>query len=132
MYLVDTSVWIDALRTQPRAPARRLLQLELSDAALFICGPVLQELLQGARDELTLARYLRLFATQRFAPMQDPRQTYADAGHLYARCRWRGVTPRSSNDCLIARIAIEHDLTLLHDDTDFDKIAKVQPQLKLA
>ena len=31
----------------------------------------------------------------------------------------------SSVDCLIAQTAIEHDLFLLHNDSDFDRIAKV-------
>ena len=32
---------------------------------------------------------------------------------------------RSSMDCLIAQTAIEHGLHLLHNDSDFDRIAKV-------
>jgi predicted nucleic acid-binding protein len=35
-------------------------------------------------------------------------------------------------DCLIAQIAIEHDLVLLQDDDDYERIRKVVPALKLA
>jgi predicted nucleic acid-binding protein len=55
--------------------------------------------------------------------------TYADAGSLYARCRWRGYTPRSPHDCLIAQLAIEHRAPLLHDDRDFEPIAQIEPRL---
>ncbi len=50
---------------------------------------------------------------------------------LYARCRRAGVTPRSTIDCLLAQIAIEHNLLLLHSDRDFPRIAAVVPELKL-
>jgi predicted nucleic acid-binding protein len=33
---------------------------------------------------------------------------------------------------LIARIAIEHELILLHDDRDFENMAGVIPELTLA
>jgi predicted nucleic acid-binding protein len=50
---------------------------------------------------------------------------------MYQSCRRAGKTPRSSNDCLIARIAVEHSLLLLHDDRDFETIAAVTPDLRL-
>jgi predicted nucleic acid-binding protein len=40
-------------------------------------------------------------------------------------------TPRSPHDCLIACIAIEHGTPLLHDDKDFEAIARVEPRLLL-
>lgn len=39
---------------------------------------------------------------------------------------------RSTLECLIARLAIEHDLMLVHNDRDFDYIAGVEPALKCA
>ena len=33
----------------------------------------------------------------------------------------------SSVDCLIAQIAIEHGLYLLHNDSDYDRIAQISP-----
>jgi hypothetical protein len=35
------------------------------------------------------------------------------------------MSPSSSIDCLIAQTAIEHGLFLLHNDSDFDRIAQV-------
>ncbi|MFU8789259.1 MAG: PIN domain-containing protein [Methylobacter sp.] len=45
--------------------------------------------------------------------------------------RRQGITIRSTIDCLIAQIAIEHDLILLHSDKDFLQLTKTAPQLKL-
>lgn len=58
--------------------------------------------------------------------------TYVEAARMYARCRWAGITPRTSIDCLIAQIAIEHDVPLYHDDRDFELIARVAPKLRFA
>ncbi|MGH8225002.1 MAG: type II toxin-antitoxin system VapC family toxin, partial [Gammaproteobacteria bacterium] len=92
---------------------------------------ILQEILQGTRDAASFEKTRHRLALERCYLPKDPVQTFTEAGRLYARCRWLGFTPRSSNDCLIAQLAIEHDLVLLHDDTDFEKIAKVEPRLRL-
>ena len=51
---------------------------------------------------------------------------------MYFDCRRAGITIRSAADCLIARVAVEHELMLLHDDRDFEKMAEVVPDLALA
>ncbi|MEJ7840540.1 MAG: PIN domain-containing protein [Rubrobacter sp.] len=51
---------------------------------------------------------------------------------MYFYCRHAGIAIRSAIDCLIARVAIEHDLLLLHDDRDFEKLAGVVSDLALA
>jgi predicted nucleic acid-binding protein len=63
---------------------------------------------------------------------EDPLRTHRHAARLYFDCRRQGFTPRSSIDCLIAQTAIEHRAALLHDDRDFDAIAKSAPQLRFA
>jgi predicted nucleic acid-binding protein len=96
---------------------------------IVLAAVVLQELLQGARGEQQLAE---LRASFDMMPVLLPTEkTYAEAGALYARCRWAGITPRSPHDCLIAQTAIEHSVSLLHDDRDFVSIAKVEPRLRL-
>ena len=132
MYLVDSSVWLDATRSKPRGPGLRLQQLEAAKADLYLCGPVLQEVLQGARDARALNLLRSKLSVLMYVSPLDPVQSYAEAGRLYARCRWQGVTPRSPMDCLIAQIAIENSFLLLHDDSDFEQIALIEPRLKLA
>ncbi|MCA1730826.1 MAG: hypothetical protein LC751_15920 [Actinobacteria bacterium] len=41
------------------------------------------------------------------------------------------LPPNSSAYCLIAGVAIEHGLVLLHDDRNFDNTAKVITELTL-
>lgn len=43
---------------------------------------------------------------------------------LYRALRKKGVTVRKPVDCTIASLAIEYDLSLLHNDRDFDHIAE--------
>jgi len=59
-------------------------------------------------------------------------RTYEAAADLYRRCRAAGVTVRSTVECLIAQLALEHNATLLHSDRDYERIARVEPRLKLA
>ena len=132
MYLGDTSAWVDYLSPAPRAAGVQLRKLREKFTPVFITGIVMQEILQGVRDEATFEKYrLWLSALPLVQPI-DPVATHAEAARLYARCRWRGITLRSAADCLIARLAVEYDLILLHNDKDYEKIARVEPRLKLA
>lgn len=130
MVLVDSTVWIDFLRQNLSPPVRRLRRLlQRNEAA--ITPVIFQELLQGAASPEHLQRLRDSFAAlPRLMPSTDL-STYAAAAELYARCRRRGLTPRSPHACLIAQTAIEHGVRLLHDDRDFVAIARVDTRLKL-
>ena len=56
-----------------------------------------------------------------------PLARFEFAGEIYRIIRAGSFTIRSSNDCLIAAIAMHHDVTLLHGDRDFDYIAQFFP-----
>ena len=128
MILVDPSIWIDWLHRGNR-PATRVLDRLIDEDDIVLAAVVVQELLQGARGAQQLAELRTSFDMMPvFLPSE---RTYADAGALYARCRWAGITPRSAHDCLIAQTAIEHGVPLLHDDRDFELIARVEPALRL-
>jgi len=128
--LVDTTVWIDWLRGLPTAPVARLKAL-LDDGAAALAPVVLQELLQGAANPAALRTLQRRFSALPMLMPADHLALHAEAGALYARCRWAGVTPRSPHDCLIAALAIERRAPLLHDDRDFVALASVDARLKL-
>lgn len=130
MVLVDSSVWIDLLRDEESAQTLALRELlPRGEAAL---APVIyQEILQGAALAERFARLKRYFRTLPFLNPAHPVETWEAAAELYLRCRLRGFTPRSPHDCLVARIALEHRVALLHDDRDFDAIAEAEPRLKL-
>lgn len=131
MVLVDSTVWIDWLRGRPSA-ASRLLDRLLDDGEAVIAPVILQEILQGAASPQALRTLRRRFAALPMLEPEDGRATHAEAGALYARCRWAGITPRSPHDCLIAQLAVEHRVALLHDDRDFERIAEVEHRLQQA
>ena len=63
--------------------------------------------------------------TQRFYQPRDPVAGFGEGARLYGRCRRADITVY----CLSARVAIEHDLMLLRDDRDFEKMAEIVPDL---
>lgn len=121
MLLVDTSVWIELFRKAPRADPRALLDLD----EVVTCPPVVQEVLQGFRDEwaFRLARSSMLALPVVDAPL--PLARFEEAAQLYRAARRAGLTVRSGVDCLIAASAIRHQLTVLHVDRDFPKLSRV-------
>ena len=54
-----------------------------------------------------------------------PADVVLEAVALYRSARRRGLTVRSSVDCLIAACALRHDLEILHRDRDFGALARV-------
>ncbi|MDX8409692.1 MAG: hypothetical protein R8J84_06590 [Mariprofundales bacterium] len=69
---------------------------------------------------------------QHFYHPKDEIRSYAQAARIYFVCRRKGITIRSTIDGLIAQIAIEHHVILLHDDVDFLHMAKVISDLKVS
>ena len=131
-YLIDTSAWLDAIRGRATPAARRVQQLVESNESFGICPQIYQELLQGASSEQHFDEMRQTLSQLRFYEPLDVLGSYTSAAHLYAQLRWQGITVRSTQDCMIAWIAIEHDLSLLHNDRDFERIAQVEPRLRLA
>ena len=76
------------------------------------------------KEFLLLKKYL---LSQKFYHPKDPVDSFARAAKIYMDCRKQGITIRSTIDCLIVQTALEHDLFLLHNDSDFNAMAKVVP-----
>ena len=125
MILVDTSVLIDFFKGQKNNACQKF-ELVLTQGIPFgITSFIYQEVLQGAktdREYKTLKKYLE---TQRFYHPKDPIDSFAQAARIYFDCQKKGITIRSTIDCLIAQIALEHDLFLLHNDKDFNGMTAV-------
>jgi predicted nucleic acid-binding protein len=127
--LVDTSVWVSYLRGSTSAGARVLDRLLAEEVPVALSSVIAMELVQGVASEAmadTLATYL---STQRRIESEDPWATALAAAGMYAACRAAGYNIRSTLDCWIARLAIEHGHMLLHEDRDFDHLAAVVPEL---
>jgi hypothetical protein len=122
MILVDSSVWIGYLRGADTRQTERLDVL-LGAESVAIGDLILTEVLQGvvadAQHRRTLALLLNL-------PVIDivGERIAIRAAQNFRRLRARGVTVRKTVDTLIATRCIVDDLTLLHDDRNFDPFVR--------
>jgi predicted nucleic acid-binding protein len=107
MFLIDTSVWISVFRDRT-GETRQSLEAIINDRPILLSRFTQMELLQGCRDE----REWRLLET--YLQDQDYIEATADTWVAAARI-----------DCCIAQLAIAHYLILIHNDRDFETIARV-------
>ena len=125
-------MWIDYLAGTRTEAVGRFAEIWDQGHAVGLTGVVYQEVVQGVTSRREFERTSEYLGSQAFYHPRDPVESYLEAARMYFDCRRAGVTIRSAIDCLIARVAVEHDLVLLHDDRDFEKMAAVVPDLVLA
>jgi predicted nucleic acid-binding protein len=121
MTLVDTSIWIEVFRRKGSLDLPSVINLD----EVVTCLPVIQEVLQGFRDEQTF-RIARQ-SMMSFPILDSPLGLVVveQAAQLYRAARRAGLTIRSGVDCLIAASAVRHDVEVLHRDRDFPSLARV-------
>ena len=120
MILIDTSAWVEFLRGTGSPVCDRVEAI--LDGEIATCDPIRMEVLAGARDEHHLARLRRLLARAVVLPTTPA--DYDEAAALFRRCRREGSTIRRLIDCLIASVAIRAATPILHNDGDFDVLAR--------
>jgi hypothetical protein len=125
--LVDTSVLIPFLRGSDTAATRYLARALGEKIETFLAPIIVQEVLQGARDEKEWRALDAYLSTQTLVHPGDVLTLHRHAARIYFDCRRRGLTVRRTIDCLIAQLALDHDLALLHDDRDYNTIGQVRP-----
>lgn len=123
MVLVDSSVWIDFLRKGRSQESAVLNALIVDERDIAICGMIRQEVLQGIQDDLLWRRIGHVLDQTHYLSLDEP-QTFDTAAQIYRALRKRGKTIRTAGDCLIAAVAIQYHLDLLHRDRDFQTIAR--------
>ncbi|MEA3511210.1 MAG: PIN domain nuclease [Actinomycetota bacterium] len=124
MILIDTSAWIEYLRDTGSPSCVRVGELIAEEVPIATCDTVVMELLAGPTSEHAANALMHLLDRCRFYPTR-PLFDSTGAADVYRRCRRSGFTPRRLNDCVIAAIALEHDLPVLHQGRDFERIAEV-------
>lgn len=123
MTLVDTSAWVEFLRgtgSDAHFAVRELLE---RDDVVHTTDVVVMELLAGARDDLHEVQLRRLLARCVHVPVEGLAD-YEAAADLYRTSRQGGETVRALTDCLIAVVALRAQIAVLHDDRDFDVLAR--------
>ena len=120
MILVDTTVWVDFLRnvqTQQVALLKDSIQRRFD---IIICPIVKMEILQGIGDHSQYKKVKKQL--DGLISLAITEESYDLAGDIYRKARVKGFTIRKSLDCIIAAVAIQNRVKLLHNDKDFDSI----------
>lgn len=81
------------------------------------------EVLAGARSTSELVELQSLMMSFRLLPLKGIAD-YESAADLYRTCRAGGETIRQLTDCLVAIPVIRAGAELLHNDADFEAIAR--------
>lgn len=119
-FLIDSSIWIWAFHPDGPPAIRRRVHEILSERRGGTVPIVMLELLSGARDKKNYTALLEELSALRQFPINEDiwTKSYQQAFSL----RRRGVTVPNT-DMLIATVAQENQLILLHADHHFDLIA---------
>lgn len=113
--LPDTCAWIDYFRPEGDALGQLVERAIASDSA-YACGPVLYELVQGARSEKERVSLTSALGALPYLEMTEA--IWIKAGQLSAALRKTGKAIPLS-DILIATLAIEHSLAVMTVDEHF-------------
>jgi len=123
MILVDTSAWIEFLRKSGHPVHLALKRFLQQRAPIATTEVVIMEVLAGAlagSDHAGLRALLLGLPRVRIKGLPD----FEAAADLYRKCRRTGDTVRKLIDCLIAAVAIREGASLLHNDRDYDVLAR--------
>ena len=120
MVLVDSSVWIEALRRQGRLDVKVALEALLEAYEAQLCAPVRLEVMGGARKEerRSIGAYFSIIPYRSVGP-----DDWERAISLAWRLRGAGLTVPWL-DVLIASLAIHDGVRLFTIDAHFEKIAQ--------
>lgn len=122
MVIVDTSVWVDALRGTLN-PHTVWLRSGIQNGEVGLTNLIACEVLQGIRNPAQFNGFCNdLLQLPVFEPIST--RTATQAARNFLLLRERGITIRKTIDCLIATLCIELDFELLHRDRDFDPFEK--------
>lgn len=119
--LIDTSAWVCFFARSGFIGIREAVSQLLDEDMAAIAGPIVVELIQGARTERERDFLKSRLEGLHWLPITDSH--WHEAADLSFRLRRKGVTA-SAIDVLLAAVAISYKCKLLHKDSDFDLIAK--------
>ena len=128
MYLVDNSVWIHALRRGGNQEIRSRLRTLVLAGETAVTEWILLELMPGLSRSEDAKGLLERFSPVTLIPFRQ--EWWAKAWDLAADLRKHGVTP-SAADCLIATLALESSVAVIHCDQGFEaarRHSKLQTQ----
>jgi predicted nucleic acid-binding protein len=124
LILIDTSAFTEFLNKTGSPFDREIESLISKDKETAIADIVLTEVLQGIKNDKDYAEVKKSLLSFPVYSLKGIDSFIASAD-LYRKCRKKGLTIRNTTDLLIAQIAIDNNMILLHNDNDFNNIANV-------
>lgn len=118
--LIDTSAWVDALRSDGSPEVREKVRAATIEGTAVLCDMVLLELWNGARGDAE--GHFLMHLQNEIEIVETSPQVWRSAQELARGCRSQGITIPAT-DLLIAACARTFGLVLLHNDRHFDLLA---------
>lgn len=118
MILVDSSVWIDYFSGIGSAETD-CLDGVLGVSAVATGDLILTEVLQGFRHDKDYKTARRLLGELTIFGLLGTKMAVKSADN-FRKLRKKGITIRKTADVIIASFCIEHNLSLLFSDKDFE------------
>jgi len=129
VFVADSSVWIDFFRDVSTREVELLDGAVRKERGVLLCGPVMQEVLQGIRNEREYVDTRLMLSGFRF--LHVTRWTFYRAAAVYRGLRKRGIT-LGPFDVLIGTLCLEYGVPLLTCDRKaFEPMAR-HARLELA
>jgi predicted nucleic acid-binding protein len=122
MILVDSSVWIGYFNGKIN-PQTDWLDAALGREIIIVGDLILAEVLQGFKSDRDFYTAKELLSRFQFMEMLGQELAVRSAEN-YRFLRKKGVTVRKTIDVMIGTFCIHHNMSLLHDDQDFDPFVK--------
>jgi len=120
--LVDTSSWIEALRSTGRIDVRERVQRLLINGLAVWCDMVALELWNGAKGNYEKKKLTEL--EKEITCLHISKDVWGLARELANKCRQAGKTVPST-DLIISSCALFHDIEIEHCDEHIEFILKV-------
>jgi len=122
MILVDSSVWIGYFNGKIN-PQTDWLDFALGREVIIVGDLTLVEVLQGFKNDRDFHKAKELLSNFQFMEMLGQELAIKSAEN-YHFLRKKGVTVRKTIDVIIGTFCVHHNISLLHDDQDFDPLTK--------
>lgn len=124
MILIDTSAFIEFLNKTGSPFDKEIEYLISNDEDLAIADITITEILQGIKEDKEFNEIKKSLMAFPVCSLKGV-DSFIAAAELFRKCRKKGLTVRSTVDLLIAQIVLENNLILLHNDNDFENIARL-------
>lgn len=122
MILVDSSVWVNYFMRIDTWQTDLLDQL-LKEVPIFIGDLILAEVLQGFKSDKDFLNAKKALSILPFCQVGGYEVALQSAKN-YRKLRKRGITVRKTIDVIIGSYCILENLSLLHDDRDFEPMVE--------